>query len=98
MERLETAIVRHRSGRRVPPQEMHDRVKEMYRWEDVAARTEKASVYNLVVELFICVSSVGLQQSGQREAQELHRESLSVRLLRERELMGSIWISFIKMW
>lgn len=48
VEGLEEAIDRHRSDRRVPPLEMHAQVKQMYRWEDVAARTEKVCIGYMV--------------------------------------------------
>ena len=43
VEALEGAIHRHRRGGGVPSQEMHERVREMYKWQNVAERTEKAS-------------------------------------------------------
>jgi len=38
---LEEAIEAHRCGSRLPHQEMHERVKRMYTWHNVAKRTEK---------------------------------------------------------
>ena len=43
---LEEIILHHRRGEGMSPQDMHNRVKEMYKWQDVAERTEK--VYNVV--------------------------------------------------
>lgn len=40
---LDKAIECHHCGNRVSHQDMHLRVKEMYRWEDVAERTERVS-------------------------------------------------------
>ncbi len=41
VEGLEEVISNHRCGRRVPGHVMHERVQEMYQWQDVAERTEK---------------------------------------------------------
>ena len=41
MEGLEDAIRCHRLGERIPHEEVHRRVKELYTWQDVAERTEK---------------------------------------------------------
>lgn len=40
---LEEVISRHREGKCVPPHVMHEQVRHMYKWEDVAERTEKVS-------------------------------------------------------
>ena len=52
MEGLEEAMDRHLHDHRVPPHEMHARVKEMYRWEDVAVRTEKVCGRRVVAVLY----------------------------------------------
>ncbi len=41
LEGLEEAIGSHRRGERMPHEEVHRRVKELYTWQDVAERTEK---------------------------------------------------------
>ena len=41
VEGLEQVISNHRSGKRIPGHVMHERVQAMYRWEDVAERTER---------------------------------------------------------
>lgn len=41
LEGLEDAIRSHRLGERMPHEEVHRRVKELYTWQDVAERTEK---------------------------------------------------------
>lgn len=46
VEALDGAILRHRCGDTLPPNQIHERVREMYQWQDVAERTEK--VYNRV--------------------------------------------------
>lgn len=38
---LEEAIECHRVGKRLAPQAMHERVHQMYKWQDVAERTER---------------------------------------------------------
>ena len=38
---VDEAIARHRAGQFVPPHVVHERVRHMYKWEDVAERTEK---------------------------------------------------------
>lgn len=43
---LERAIDRHRRGDVVPPSEAHARVSQMYRWENVAERTQR--VYDAI--------------------------------------------------
>ena len=43
---LEEVLDRYRHGACVSPAAMHERVREMYKWQDVAERTEKASVYH----------------------------------------------------
>jgi phosphatidylinositol N-acetylglucosaminyltransferase subunit A len=47
IEKLETAIRICKTQNRMDPFEMHDRVKNMYNWRDIAKRTE--IVYNRVV-------------------------------------------------
>lgn len=43
---LEDVLDRYRHGTCVSPAAMHARVREMYKWQDVAERTEKASAYH----------------------------------------------------
>ena len=45
---LEKAINNHRSGIRMNSIEMHEKIKKMYSWRDVAKRTE--IVYNKVMQ------------------------------------------------
>ena len=49
IEKLEFAIARVRSGDRMDPFKMHNDVKGMYNWRDVARRTE--IVYNRVADI-----------------------------------------------
>jgi len=46
MEALEKAIENHRTGHFVPPAEVHERVKKLYTWQNVARRTE--AVYDTI--------------------------------------------------
>lgn len=46
---LEGAISHHRMGKGVSPHVMHERVREMYKWQDVAERTEKVTFLSLCV-------------------------------------------------
>ena len=46
VKKIEFAIHRHQTGNVIDPFEMHEKIKEMYNWRDVAKRTEL--VYNLV--------------------------------------------------
>lgn len=48
MEALETAIEKHRTGNFVPPAEVHERVKKLYTWQNVAKRTE--AVYDTIAQ------------------------------------------------
>jgi phosphatidylinositol glycan class A protein len=48
MDKLELAIRKFQSGKAIDPLEMHDKMKNMYDWRDVARRTE--IVYNLVAK------------------------------------------------
>ena len=41
---VDKAIHAHRRGDRVPAHQMHERVQEMYTWQNVAERTEKVRV------------------------------------------------------
>lgn len=41
MDGLEDAIERHRAGERIPHSEVHQRVRQLYTWQNVAERTEK---------------------------------------------------------
>jgi phosphatidylinositol glycan class A protein len=44
IEKIKFAIKRHKTGNIINPIEMHDKIKNMYNWRDVAKRTEL--VYN----------------------------------------------------
>lgn len=57
---LEGAIQRHHCGRVVLPHVMHERVRDMYKWQDVAERTEQ--VYNRVS-----------QEKGRSFPERIHR-------------------------
>ncbi len=46
IEKIKLAIQRHKLGDIVNPIEMHDKIKNMYNWRDVAKRTEL--VYNRI--------------------------------------------------
>jgi len=46
--KLEEAINRHKSGNSIDPINMHNQIKEMYDWRDIARRTE--IVYEHVME------------------------------------------------
>lgn len=46
IEKIKFAIKRHKTGDIVNPIEMHDKIKSMYNWRDVAKRTE--IVYNRI--------------------------------------------------
>ena len=48
IEALETAIEKQRTGNHVPPSEVHERVKKLYTWQNVAKRTE--AVYNIIAQ------------------------------------------------
>ena len=48
MEALEVAIENHRTGNVVSPSEVHERVKKLYTWQNVAKRTE--AVYNTIAQ------------------------------------------------
>lgn len=49
IKKLEIAIERIKTGNRMDPVEMHENIKNMYNWRNVAKRTEK--VYNMVSKL-----------------------------------------------
>lgn len=49
IEKLEFAIARVRSNDRMDPFKMHNDIKDMYNWRDVARRTE--IVYNRVADI-----------------------------------------------
>jgi phosphatidylinositol N-acetylglucosaminyltransferase subunit A len=46
IEKIKFAIKRHKTGDIVDPIEMHEKIKNMYNWRDVAKRTEL--VYNRI--------------------------------------------------
>jgi phosphatidylinositol glycan class A protein len=48
IEKVDLAIQRHKSGDKIDPIQMHNEIKKMYNWRDVARRTE--IVYNRVVK------------------------------------------------
>ena len=48
LEALEKAIEKHRTGNFVPPAEVHERVKKLYTWQNVARRTE--AVYDTIAQ------------------------------------------------
>jgi phosphatidylinositol glycan class A protein len=48
IEKLEHTIKLVKSGKRMNPIEMHEKIKKMYNWRDVARRTQ--IVYNQVAE------------------------------------------------
>ena len=48
IEKVDLAIKRHKSGDKIDPIQMHNEIKKMYNWRDVARRTE--IVYNRVVK------------------------------------------------
>lgn len=48
IEKLEHTIRLVKSGKRMNPIEMHENIKKMYNWRDVARRTQ--IVYNQVTE------------------------------------------------
>lgn len=49
IEKLEFAIARVRSGNHMDPYKMHNDIKDMYNWRNVAKRTE--IVYNRVADI-----------------------------------------------
>lgn len=49
MKNLELAIKKFKSGKIIDPMEMHENVKSMYNWHDVAQRTEV--VYDRAMEI-----------------------------------------------
>ena len=51
LEGIEQVISNHRCGRHVPGHVMHERVQDMYQWQDVAERTEKVLCISL---LYVC--------------------------------------------
>ena len=48
MENLELAIKKFKSGKVINPLKMHEKMRNMYNWHDVAKRTE--IVYDLVMK------------------------------------------------
>ena len=49
IEKVQIAIERHKKGEKKDPIQMHEQIKEMYNWRDIAKRTEV--VYNRVIEI-----------------------------------------------
>ena len=60
LETLDSAIEDCRNGRVTPPLDIHNRVKLLYTWQDVAGRTEK--VYHKVHGLLVPSTGERLMQ------------------------------------
>lgn len=61
---LEVAIAVHREGKFIPPEIVHQRVRDIYTWSEIAERTEK--VYNAIVQKPILSTSERLEKLQHR--------------------------------